>query len=191
MSTLTDGLFTYEKIFNAPKPCALAIRTWFQRKKFLVCENHFLYINVWIQNPLAKIHSQPFVVIRENLRSSKLVWFQLTLQFHSPVRCTLWRKTNLVSVQIYALKLGWKTPFPILTTKTFAVASFELWRYILFFIETDPMSEKCSMTLPKYSSLYFSFFHPTMTYFLKKLRLTTFEDIMHHTLRQSISSALR
>ena len=33
------------------------------------------------------------------------------------------------------------------------------------------------MTLQKYCSLYFSFFRRTMSYFLKKLRLTTVEDL--------------
>ena len=58
----------------------------------------------------------------------------------------------------------------------------QITKHLLFFFETCPMSEKCSMTLPKYCSLHFSFFRPTVPYFLKKLRLTTFED-MHHTLK--------
>ena len=118
LSTLTDGLFTYERIYNAPKPWVFAIRTWFHWKKILVCEDHFLYINVWI--PLAKIHSLPFVIIRENLRSifnlhSSFIALYAVEEDQSSFRATLRTETWLED-SIY--NSDW--------TKTLAAASFEL-----------------------------------------------------------------
>ena len=49
---------------------------------------------------------------------------QLTFQFHSPVRRTLWGNINLVSLQLYALKLDSKTPFLILTVPKLCCGQF-------------------------------------------------------------------